>query len=31
VRKVLIDVSGEAIEDKEAVAKAYLAAAMARQ
>jgi arylsulfatase len=31
VKRALIDVSGENIEDKEAVAKAYLAAAMARQ
>jgi arylsulfatase len=31
VKKVLLDVSGEEIEDKEAKAKAYLAMAMARQ
>jgi arylsulfatase len=31
VKRVLIDVSGEPIEDKEAVAQAYLKAAMARQ
>ncbi|MDF2901790.1 MAG: arylsulfatase family protein, partial [Phenylobacterium sp.] len=31
VKRALIDVSGEEIVDKEAVAKAYLAAAMARQ
>jgi arylsulfatase len=31
VRKALIDISGEPIEDREAAAKAYLKAAMARQ
>ena len=31
VKKALVDVSGEDIENKEAAAKAYLAAAMARQ
>ena len=31
VKKVLVDVSGELIEDEEEVIKAYLKAAMARQ
>ena len=31
VKKALVDVTGEAFEDKEAQVKAYLAQAMARQ